>query len=1357
MTRPLAFVLLVAGLIAAAETTEQIADRVVAACREGKTDLLRTLADQQTADPWLVAEELCSRGEHEAAAALAAAADRVWAARLPAYVARWRARGGSPPPPSLIARLNELNSADRFQDALDLIPADDGQPLADVSSIRLCQCRGIALVKLGRTEEGLRHYVRAAEAAESLGWSRRVLQLLSEVKKVVGVGAPHAESDRLQMRTYASLLAHLRPLAESERRAFFDRVASSTWSTATMVMAAHQSGDTAAITGLVSRANPDPWRVADRLLLLGEKGAATAFARAAGHADTRGLLAYVETQHYGEGEPVARAALGRAEDAVEAGKFAEALALVEGVAGEGLSPVGRILRGRVAGDAAEGLSRHADAYRAYLATAELAREIGWLSPAGPDFIRAGHAAAKTGNQAIYACWEAALAIEERRGDEERIARDCFLLATILEVRREYERVSTLCERASRIAEGRRDVKRVVSCGVLWGRARNCLEDRAGAFEVLHRALRLAEEHTMAAETAQCLAQLGVVHATIGEFPPAISFLERAIAIEQGLGESKRLADAVANLGTTRSKQGRHREAAALYERAVGLMQKHGSAGDLAETLSNLAVSALDCGDSERAVSCHRRAIEIAEGPGHERILPRILGNAAGAQAALGDFEAALALRLRALAAARSEWCGPSDVVEALIGLTRHWEKRGSLAQALDYADAAIAACGEAGNLRPRAEALGILGGLCLTAGLLPRALETFRQMHEAATRAGNRARALEARAAIAGTQHLLGEHADARESLTQALAEARALGDAHETSRCLARLAIVEKRLRELDAARMHAHEGLRLAADCGDATQAAHARYVLAHIDLAAGRAGEALSGFLQYSAHADARSDVESQIFALAGVASAELELGDLKATIEVCRRGIRLMSGLSTGLSVHGAAGLRDQVATLFIEGVEAAARLDSAAEFLFFVESARAATLLDALRAGDALRTGSLPPELLREEAVTRAAEAQARRDHAAAVEAGQRDAIRETKARLDAASSRIEALIDRIQRTQRRVAAVVYPEPEGLEPIQARLRPDEPLVVYTVGKGRARALVVEPKSARLVDLGPKDEVNDAIDRADAEALRKLLVRPLALADSTRRVLIAPPGWISLMPFALLFDKLEVVFVPSATVLGSLQDEEGAPGEGVLALGDPDYGSTAPSGELELLRSGVHPHPLPASRGEAVAVGDVLLLGKDATESALTRALASRPRWHSVHLACHGIIDFDRPALSSLALAGGDLLSTLDVFRLRVPADLVVLSACETARGGSFFAVGQVGFVQAFLSAGASRVIVSTTKVDDAATGALMTKFYQLWNPKDGSKGLPAATALKRAQEFVASHERWRAPDYWAVWQLWGLPD
>jgi CHAT domain-containing protein len=193
-------------------------------------------------------------------------------------------------------------------------------------------------------------------------------------------------------------------------------------------------------------------------------------------------------------------------------------------------------------------------------------------------------------------------------------------------------------------------------------------------------------------------------------------------------------------------------------------------------------------------------------------------------------------------------------------------------------------------------------------------------------------------------------------------------------------------------------------------------------------------------------------------------------------------------------------------------------------------------------------------------------------------------------------------------------------------------------------------------------------------------------------------------------------------------------------------------------------GVRLTPLPASREEAKAVGDVILLGAEATEAGLVAALGARPRWRAVHIAGHGLIA-ERPQFSSLALTpggGGDgLLVAHELLDLRVPADLVVLSACETARGRIYEAEGVMGLTRLFMLAGSPRVIVSLWNVDDEATRVLMIRFYELWNPKTpGDVGTSAAAALRRAQEFVRDHPdhpEWTHPFYWAAWQLWGLAD
>ena len=212
--------------------------------------------------------------------------------------------------------------------------------------------------------------------------------------------------------------------------------------------------------------------------------------------------------------------------------------------------------------------------------------------------------------------------------------------------------------------------------------------------------------------------------------------------------------------------------------------------------------------------------------------------------------------------------------------------------------------------------------------------------------------------------------------------------------------------------------------------------------------------------------------------------------------------------------------------------------------------------------------------------------------------------------------------------------------------------------------------------------------------------------------------------------------------------------------MLAAGDPDYAATRNEIAAATYQRGGRLLPLPGTRLEAKAVGDVVLLGKDVSEAGLAATLRTRPRWRAVHLACHGLVDPERPTLSSLALTPDPThdgyLTALEVLDLDVPADLVVLSACETGKGKVVKGEGILGLTRAFMYAGSPRVICSLWKVDDDATRALMTKFYELWNPKNGKPGLTTAEALKKAQEFVRSQPKWKHPYYWAAWVLWGLP-
>ena len=154
-----------------------------------------------------------------------------------------------------------------------------------------------------------------------------------------------------------------------------------------------------------------------------------------------------------------------------------------------------------------------------------------------------------------------------------------------------------------------------------------------------------------------------------------------------------------------------------------------------------------------------------------------------------------------------------------------------------------------------------------------------------------------------------------------------------------------------------------------------------------------------------------------------------------------------------------------------------------------------------------------------------------------------------------------------------------------------------------------------------------------------------------------------------------------------------------------------------------------------------------------ELALSGRLSS---YRIVHFATHGFIDSRRPELSGLVLSMVDrrgrpsngFLQAHDVYNVRLPADLVVLSGCQTALGAEVRGEGMIGLTRAFMYAGTPRVIASLWNVSDVATANLMRALYAAML----TQGLHPAAALRAAQNAVRQQRA--APYYWAGFVLQG---
>jgi CHAT domain-containing protein len=268
---------------------------------------------------------------------------------------------------------------------------------------------------------------------------------------------------------------------------------------------------------------------------------------------------------------------------------------------------------------------------------------------------------------------------------------------------------------------------------------------------------------------------------------------------------------------------------------------------------------------------------------------------------------------------------------------------------------------------------------------------------------------------------------------------------------------------------------------------------------------------------------------------------------------------------------------------------------------------------------------------------------------------------------------------------------------------------------------------------------------------------------------------------------LIEQHEVITLPSASVLAVLRQEtaERKPAEKTIAVfADPVFETSDPrvqipgkdqgaaakentegrdvkrsateSGLRDLVR-------LRFSRQEANQIVSFAPEGKkfEALDFAANRAAAISAdlrHYAILHFATHGLINNQNPELSGVVLSLVDeqgrpqngFLRLYDIYNLKLDADLVVLSACQTALGKEIKGEGLVGLTRGFMYAGAPRVVASLWQIEDRVTAELMTRFYEAMLRQ---KLCPAA-ALRAAQISMSKDRRWQTPYNWAAFTFQG---
>jgi CHAT domain-containing protein len=267
-----------------------------------------------------------------------------------------------------------------------------------------------------------------------------------------------------------------------------------------------------------------------------------------------------------------------------------------------------------------------------------------------------------------------------------------------------------------------------------------------------------------------------------------------------------------------------------------------------------------------------------------------------------------------------------------------------------------------------------------------------------------------------------------------------------------------------------------------------------------------------------------------------------------------------------------------------------------------------------------------------------------------------------------------------------------------------------------------------------------QLKEAMDQCLTRLYESVFAPIEGLLGGSNRLAIIPHGSLHYVPFHALcdnrgyylIDRFEISYAPSTAVLKqSRQRQHDSDIESLVALGVTELGTPNIAEEVSALRS--------------IFEDTMILTGMDATCQNLMRIA---PRARFLHLASHGYFRRDNPMFSFLKLADSRL-SFYNLVNLKLNAELVTLSACDTGINRIFAGDELHGLMRGFLSAGATALIVSLWSVNDRSTAELMREMYgQI------SAGSPKRAALRAAQ--LAIKDAYGHPYYWAPFVLMGNP-
>src|SRR5579862_2377333 len=894
---------------------------------------------------------------------------------------------------------------------------------------------------------------------------------------------------------------------------------------------------------------------------------------------------------------------------------------------------------------------------------------------------------------------------------------------------------------------------------------NCykhLGDRTRALDFLGRALKMKQELGNRLEEGKTISNIGLVYWEAGDYPKAIDHFNRAIEIAQEVHNEQLEGSALNNLSLVYDEKGEYKQSLEQYQRALALHRAVNFREGESDALGNIGGVYLLLGHYSDAIDYYQQALAIDRDLDRKPAESQDLGNLAICQAAIGQLDDSIKIFDRALMLASSTGLKKEEA-DWRKGRASTLLRLGRFDEALQEYRTALASYESAGLKRELVEALYDDGYVHLMLGDRSSAEHSFQRAIQVSKQISFSRGILINRLALADLAWRSGDLAKALSSANDVVDHARRLEDRVDT---VSGLLILSLSLRDEGNTKrdlVRASEAVSVAQQSGAKLLEAQARDTEGEILLTLGRTGDALRS-LSSAGDLLANTGDTALPWHVAYLQGQALEFAKRdEEAVAPYRRSVTSIENVRASISEDRfRTGFLQDKEKVFIALVRLLLRMGRAGEAFQYSERLRARGYLDlfnrsALATSDA-RTAELQARIRRLQRAIEEENSKSPSDQ----RAGATSTFSGELADAEREYSELVGLHADVG-----VLSPAVPEPTEVE---RDLPENRALIEYVVGPQQIAIFVLRHDGlhAKLEPLSSGELeskitlLRDLVQRPDsrdwerpARSLRRLLVDPIEKADWLRganEIVIVPHGLLHYVPFAtlvrptqsgnrFLIEDYVVSYLPMAGALTSSSSAQPT-AEHLVAL--------APSiSKLQFTSSEV--------RAVAAAFGHhaTAIVGPKATETWFKQIAGE---YDVIHFATHGFFNKANPLFSGVELqpdAQNDgRLEVYEILALHLRAQLVTLSACETALGSGYFneiPAGDefVGLTRAFLSAGASNVVATLWEVNDSSTAQLMRTFYRQLSEQ------PASRSLAIAQRSMLHGDRGhRHPYYWSAFVVVG---